>query len=101
MLLSFSTADAVGIRDEHAKLARLKAGQLPEVESVLEQQNAIELLPAAYMRGKGCDGGLEPPAAGERRDARGGEDDDKRDGQPVATHFTTDNAQRRAFGRAA
>ena len=52
MLLSFSTADAVGIRDEHVQLVRLKAGQLPEVTTVLEQQNAIELVPTAYMRGK-------------------------------------------------
>ena len=41
---------------------------------------------------------MHTPAAGERRDARDGEDDDKRDGQPVATHFATDNTQWRAFG---
>ena len=58
MLLFFSTADAVGIRHEHAQLVRIKAGQLPEVKTVLEQQNAIELVPAAYMRHKGFDRGL-------------------------------------------
>ena len=60
MLLSFSTADAVGIRSEHAQLVRLKVGQLPDVKAVLEQQNAIKLVPAACMRRKGCDRGLEP-----------------------------------------
>ena len=60
MLLSFSTADAVGIRSELAQLVRLKAGQLPEVKTVLEQQNAIELVPAAYMRRKGCGRSLKP-----------------------------------------
>ena len=69
MLLSFSTADAVGIRDEHAQLVRLKAGQLPEVKTVLEQQNAIELVPAAYMRGKGCDRGLEPLGSEMQRES--------------------------------
>ena len=31
-----------------------------EVKTVLEQQNAIEHVPAAYVRRKGCDRGLEP-----------------------------------------
>ena len=64
MLLSFSTADAVGIRSDRAQLVRLKAGQLPEVKTVLEQQNAIELVPTAYIvyASQGtCDRGLKPP----------------------------------------
>ena len=69
MLLSFSTADAVGIRDGHAQLVRPKAGQLPEVKTVLEQQNAIELVPAAYMRRKGYDRGLEPLGSEVQRES--------------------------------
>ena len=69
MLLSFSTADAVGIRDEHAQLVRLKASQLPDVKTVLEQQNAIELVPAAYMCGKDCDRGLEPLGSEVQRES--------------------------------
>ena len=72
MLLSFSTADAFGIRgirEEHAQLFRLKAGQLPEVKTVLEQQNAIELVPATFMRGKGCDRGLEPLGSEVQRES--------------------------------
>ena len=70
MLLSFSTADAVDIRDELAQLVRLKAGQLPEVKTaMLEQQNAIELVPAAYMRRKGCDRGLEPLGSEVQRES--------------------------------
>ena len=68
MLLSFSTADAVGIRTELVQLLRLKAWQLPEVKTVLEQQNAIELVPAAYMRRKGFDRGLEPLGSEEQRE---------------------------------
>ena len=69
MFLSFSTADAVGIRDEHSQLARLNAGQLLEVKTVLEQQNTIELAPAAYMRGEGCDRGLEPLGSEVQRES--------------------------------
>ena len=69
MLLSFSTADAVDIRGELAQLVRLKAGQLPEVKTVLEQQNAIELVPAAYMRRKGFDRGLEPLGSEVQRES--------------------------------
>ena len=39
------------------------------------------------------------PAAGECRDARDSEDDDKRDGQPVATHFATECFGTMAQGR--
>ena len=69
MLLSFSTADAVDMHDELAQLVRLKAGQLPEVKTVLEQQNAIELVPAAYMRRTGCDRGLEPLGSEVQRES--------------------------------
>ena len=69
MPLSFSTADAVDFRNELAQLVRLKAGQLPKVKTVLEQHNAIELAPAAYMRRMGCDRGLEPLVSEVQRES--------------------------------
>ena len=49
--------------------AYLKAGQLPEVKTVFEQQNAIELAPAAYMRRKACNRGLEPLGSEMQRES--------------------------------
>ena len=44
-----------------SQLVHLEAGhQLPEVKTVLEQQNAIEHVTAAYVRRKCCDRGSEP-----------------------------------------
>ena len=56
---AFPTADAVDIRNRNVlpQLACLEAGQLPEVKTVLEQQNAIELVP---IRHKGCDRDFKP-----------------------------------------
>ena len=35
----------------------------------LVEQNAIELVPVAYMRGKGCDRGLEPLGSEVQRES--------------------------------
>ena len=51
------------------QLAHLEAGQLPEVKTVLEQQNAIEHVPAAYVRRKGCDRGREPLGSEVQRES--------------------------------
>ena len=49
--------------------AHLEAGPLPEPKAALEQQNEAELLPAAYVRRKGCDRGLEPLGCERQKEA--------------------------------
>ena len=51
------------------QLVHLEAGQLPEVKTVLEQQNAIEHVPAACVRRKGCDRGREPLGSEVQRES--------------------------------
>ena len=67
---SFPTSISYLVTNLPQLAAHLEAGQLPEVKTVLEQQNAIEHVPAAYVvRCKGCDRGREPLGSEVQRES--------------------------------
>ena len=66
---SFPTSISYLVTNLPQLAAHLEAGQLPEVKTVLEQQNAIEHVPAAYVRRKGCDRGREPLGSEVQRES--------------------------------
>jgi hypothetical protein len=54
LVLSFSTADAVGIRSELTRVVRLEADRLVGPVVALAEQNAIDLAPAVVASSHTC-----------------------------------------------
>ena len=64
IFLCWAVFNTLGLVTNLPQLAHLEAGRLADV---LEEQNAIKLVPAAYVRRKGCEVGLDPLVARGRR----------------------------------
>ena len=65
----FLDRSAVEVHDERARVVRLEPDHLAGPAVELEEQNAIEHVPAAYVRRKGCDRGREPLGSEVQRES--------------------------------